>query len=789
MKPSPLFNHRLTLGAFCVFSACLSVNAWAQESDNAAPAPIAPIAPAAPAAPAATTPAKKANAVSVANKAPQTQRPKIGLVLSGGGARGLAHIGVLRALEEQHIPIDYIAGTSAGALIGGMYASGMGVDEIEQRVKAMNFEKILFEKSDRRSQVQFTRDIEYQGNGMVDLSITRDGAIALPKAVINGARVEEALRDILKDHPYEMDFDRLPIPFRAVASDLATGQKVVLSKGVLAQALRTSMSIPAVFAPVETDGRLLTDGMVASNLPINVVRAMGADRIIAVDVGSGLFPKEKINNVVNVSEQLLNILVERSVEDEVKTLSKNDVYVKVDVGDVANLQFNRIDESIKYGFVAMNQPKVIEHSSNMSVPTEQYNSLMAKHENTPEPAKIITFVRVETNGLANPETLQRHIQAHAGMALNIDTVNADINQLLNIDRIESVKYDVVPVGNAYELVYYVQEKDVAKNALRAGIEISSNSLTNQRFALHLAHRRIWINSFGAEWRNYLTIGNNTQIKTEFNQPLSSQQNWYIRPNASISFENNSAYLPGQDQAISDYKVNRQSIGLQFGQPIGTIGEWGLGASWRASQVSSNYTNAALPIDADRQRRLTLDGELTLDQLDDFYIPTRGYYTKFYTSVSPQETNGSRYLQAGIHSIWAKRIGQNERNSIAIDFEAAGHNNPGSVYSSPYQLGGYHRLSGYEQNQFIGNYLLFGSLSYRYLSPWKMLNEPLILGASIETGNTWNNISDIGTSDLKASGSLFGAINTPIGPAQIGLGITRKGNANVYFYLGRTFTSW
>lgn len=764
MNPAHIFNHRLALGAFFIFCACTSVNVWAQEPTQTATG-------SAPATPELSS---------------KNQRQKIGLVLSGGGARGLAHIGVLRALEEQHVPIDYIAGTSAGALIGGMYASGMGVDEIEQRVKSMNFEKILFEKSDRRTQTQFTRDIEYQGNGMVDLSITRKGAIALPKSVINGARVEEVLREMLKDHPYQMDFDRLPIPFRAVASDLSTGQKVVLSKGILAQALRTSMSIPAVFSPVEMDGRLLTDGMVASNLPINVVREMGADRIIAIDVGSGLLPKEKINNVVNVSEQLLNILVERNVTDEVKTLSNNDMYVKVDVGDVANLQFNRIDEALKYGYDAMKQTSVMRQASQMSVPTAQYNNLMAQHHNTAEPQKIIHFVRVETNGLANPETLQKIIQARADKPLNMDAVNADIKQLLNIDRIESVQYDVLPVGNHNELVYYVGEKDIAKNVLRAGIEMSSNSLTSQKFALHLAHRNVWINNFGAEWRSYLTLGNNTQLKTEFNQPLSSGQNWYIRPKASFGFENNSAYLPDQNQASTDYDVQRTNVGVQIGQSIGSVGEWGLGASWRTTRLNANHTNPTLPIDADRQNRLTIDAEMTLDQLDDFYIPTQGYYTKFYARTSLQKTNGKHYLQSGIRSIWAKRMGQ---GSLAFDFEAAGHNNPGSVYTSPYRLGGYHRLSGYEQNQFIGNYLLFGSVSYRYLSPWKMLNEPLILGASLESGNTWNNLSDIGTRGLKASGSLFGAISTPIGPAQIGIGITRKGHANVYFYLGRTISNW
>ena len=381
----------------------------------------------------------------VNTKAVQTQRPKIGLALSGGGARGLAHIGVLRELERQHIPIDYIAGTSAGALIGGMYASGLSVDEIEQRVKEMDFDKILFEKQDRRTQIQFTRANEYNGTGMVDVSVTNKGVVALPQSVIKDAKVEEAIRDILKKYPYDVNFNQLPIPFRAVSTDLATGEKVVLSKGKLSEALRASMSIPAVFAPIEIDGRLLTDGMVASNLPINVVRQMGADRIIAVNVGSGLLPKDQIKNVVNVSEQLLSILVERNVTEEVKTLSQNDAYVLVDVGDIANLQFDRINEAIQFGEKAMRQPKTSQKIASFSAPNSEYQQFLVKHENSePQPEQIVRFIRIETNGIAHPEALRRKIAHREGQALDIQMVNRDIKELMTVDRIASVRYDVVP---------------------------------------------------------------------------------------------------------------------------------------------------------------------------------------------------------------------------------------------------------------------------------------------------------------------------------------------------------
>ena len=777
--------RRQILTTLLVSASMMSLNAFAQETSTDIAATTEPTQKPL-IIPSEKTPSESP---AVIGKDAQIQRPKIGIALSGGGARGLAHIGVLRELERQHVPIDYIAGTSAGALIGGMYASGLSLDEIEQRVKAMDFDKILFSKPDRRAQTQFTRANEYPGNSMIDVNISRDSVTALPQAMMQDARVEQALREILKDYPYDIDFDRLPIPFRAVATDIATGDKVVLSKGKLSEALRASMSIPAVFAPVEMNGRMLVDGMVASNLPIDVVRQMGAERIIAVDVGTGLLKKNEIKNVVNVSEQMLNILVQRNVNSEIKTLGKQDTYIHVDVGDIGNLQFNRIDDAVKYGTKAMQNPEISRQIATFTTPKAQYDQFASKHEVQPTPVKFIRFVRVQTNGIANPEALTRKVTHQAGKPLDMKLVDEDIRQLMNVDRIESVRYDIQPVGDAYELVYLVQEKGSANNAVTAGLELATSNLTKQNVALHLSHRSVWINRWGAEWRSYATLGKNTEFTTLFNQPLNYGQNWFIRPKLSFSYENNQAYLPDQDEAATEYDVNRQSASVLLGQTLGDKGEWGLGVSWQRAHLSGNQTNPNLLISKETQHHFTLDAEVTIDQLDDLYIPTDGLFFRAYARFAPHKPDDvdERYMQAGIKTLWAKRL--TPQHSVSVGFEAAGQTNPGSVYLSPYHLGGYHRLSGYEQNQFVGNYLALAGISYRYISPWKLLNNPLILGATIEAGNTWEHKSDISGKDLKVSSSLFGAINTPIGPAQLGLGITRSGKANLYFYLGRSFTDW
>lgn len=710
-------------------------------------------------------------------------REKVGLVLSGGGARGLAHLGVLRALEKQRVPIDYIAGTSAGALIGGMYASGMSVDEIENRIKDVDLQAISFATQDRRDLPQNTRNLEYSSNTAVDVSIREGGKVTLPIAVSSGTQVEQLLRGILRDKPYDVDFDKLPIPFRAVASDLSTGQMVVLKQGQLVQALRASMSIPGVFAPVEKDGVLLVDGMVARNLPVDVARQMGATRIIAVDVGSELYTKEELNSVVSVSEQLLSLLVKRNVEEQVASLTKNDLLVRPALGKLGNLDFTAGKEAPTIGEAAMQTPEIKRQLASLAVSPANYALHMSHHLSHPAAPITIDYVRVETNGLASPITLESQLAMKHGAEFDINTVNQDIQTLMTSGRISLVRYQVNRVDNKTELVYQVTEKDSAANALRAGLEVQGDSATNQQFTMHLSHRKVWLNRLGGEWRNHLALGKSTILTSELNQPLTPRGDVFIRPWLKLTYEKQPVYSSKGDDLASEYRRTRQEFGFLVGAPIKRIGEWGVGASHRHTYISGNDANPAVTIPSAGVWRTTLDAEVTIDQLDDVSLPTEGYLLRTYARVTPQASHNHRFWQAGLQTLWA---GSLNAHSINLRFEAAGSNNDRSIYLSPYNLGGYQRLSGYSQNQFIGNYMMLASAIYRYRTNWSALGNPVYLGTSLEAGNTWASRHDINTSSLRYSGSVFGALNTPIGPAQLGVGFSGKGNARFYFYLGRTF---
>ena len=714
------------------------------------------------------------------------QREKIGLVLSGGGARGLAHLGVLKALEEQHVPIDYIAGTSAGALIGGMYASGMSITEIEDKIKDMDLGAVAFAAADRRELSQNTRNLDYQANSIVDVSITKGGKVTLPIAVSNGAKVESVFRDLLQNQPYATDFEKLPIPYNAVAADLTTGKRVVLKNGQLAQALRASMSIPAVFAPVKMDDKLLVDGMIDRNLPVDVARNMGATRVIAVDVGSDLLQKDQLTSVVAISEQMLGLLVKRNVDEQVATLSKRDVLIRPDLGTIGNLAFTEGKKAAELGYKALQDPSTQRQLATLAVSPNAYNTIMRKHALPDVPTAYIDFVRIQTHGLARPASLREEIKMKDGQNFDLATVNADIARLMSAGRISNVTYSVEKIGDKTELVYDVTEKDESSNSLRAGIEVTSNSLSDQQFALHLSHRNVWLNALGGEWRNHLSIGKRTQFDTLINQPLNPSGSIFIRPSASIAYERLPAYLNDSSQKATEYAISRNHIGFLVGSPIGRIGEWGVGLSMRNAHLKGNANNPSLVIPSDKQSNTTLDAELTLDQLDSVFIPTQGYFVRAYTRLGLNKDRNRRYFSAGVQAQYAMH---RNNHSLTLAVEAGGQNNDDkhNLYLSPYALGGYHRLSGYANNQLIGNYLGYTSLTYRYRTPWSILNNPLILGASIEAGNTWRTASSIGPENMKYSGSLFGALNTPIGPAQLGMGLTKNGKANFYFFLGRTFS--
>ena len=276
------------------------------------------------------------------------QRPKVGLALSGGGARGTAHVGVLQVIEELGIPVDYIAGTSMGAIVGGLYASGYDANEILGIVEDLDWEKAMTDRPERIHRTMRSKDLDRDFLIPHRVGFNR-GRLQFPLGVVEGQHLDQVFHQLLMPVVGVTDFDDLPIPFRAVATDLATGDEVVLGQGSLANALRASMSVPGANTPVTIDDRLLVDGGMSNNLPVDVVRGMGADIVIAVDISSPMLSREQLTSVLSVTEQLTNFLTRRSTENQIESLGPRDILVVPDLEGFNSADFFRVLEIVEKG--------------------------------------------------------------------------------------------------------------------------------------------------------------------------------------------------------------------------------------------------------------------------------------------------------------------------------------------------------------------------------------------------------------------------------------------------------
>src|SRR5512145_453114 len=275
-------------------------------------------------------------------------QPRVGLVLSGGGARGMAHVGVIRVLEEMKIPVHCIAGTSMGAIVGGLYAAGMSPDEMEKMVTSMEWNEAFRDKPPP-SELSFRRKkdaADYLIN--FDLGF-KDGGFSIPMGLLQGQNLNLMLKTMLFHTEGIDDFNKLNIPFRAMATDIETGDAVILDKGDLVKAIRASMSIPALFAPVEINGKLLVDGGIANNLPVDIARQMGADVLIVVDISTSLSRRKQLTSSVEITSQLTSILVQRNTADQIRTLYQTDILIRPDMGDIGSGDFFRAAEAVAAG--------------------------------------------------------------------------------------------------------------------------------------------------------------------------------------------------------------------------------------------------------------------------------------------------------------------------------------------------------------------------------------------------------------------------------------------------------
>jgi len=733
------------------------------------------------------------------------RHPKICLVLSGGGARGFAHVGVLRFLEQQHIPIDCIAGTSMGAVIGGLYAAGLSADDIEQRLSQVPLGQVALDIVSRQSISQTLRQDDSQYPIAGTFGVNEKG-VNLPRGVVEASQFMELLHNWTGHLPPTIGFDDLPIPFRAIATDLESGNMVVFDRGPLHVAIRASMAAPGVFSPIEVNGRLLSDGGMVRNLPIDVAHSMGAEVIIAVNIGTPLLPRDKLTTLLNISKQMVNILTDQNVNAQKKTLGSADILIEPDLADITFLDFPRAKEADAIGYAAAQVMQ--SRLSLLALDKDQYLAQIARRPDPRLHPIIIGFVDVKTIGRIPAEDIRRQLHISIGSVYDAADINLRLTPLINSRQFDSVRHKLVMRDGEYGVEVDADERDWGPHFLRFGLGLATGFEGESGFQFNIGHRRPWLTDSGLEWRNDIAFGTTFGWNSELRQPLLNRDGMYVAPYMKIQLKNRNLYGAddGAETRIAQYQLQQNQAGLDLGVPLGkdgTLGEARFGifaddytlrpvlGGLSVSDIDGKVV--VVPFPKVKIGDIGLRSRFTIDQLDTLVFPREGYLLENELLVGAARTSSNStqlvthddyrgFQQITADATWAGSI---DNHSLNLSARAGARYQPGDpIPGFGMSLGGFQRLSAYQPDQFVGNYLLYGNLTYLLRAlHFGLMGEAIFFGTSLEFGNVGNANSDFTYANLKKSLTFFVGANTLIGPMHIGFAVAPSGARSLYLQLG------
>lgn len=717
---------------------------------------------------------------SIAIAQEHADRPKIGLALSGGGARGAAHVGVIQVLEELNIPIDYIAGTSMGAVVGGLYASGMTSEEIEHQLGVIDWEAVFKDNALRPEQTQRLKDDDktYLFSGR--LGVSKEG-VNIARAKVIGQKFDLILKTLTLPVTGISNFDDLPIPYRAVAMDITTGDEVVLSEGDLAFSMHASMAIPGAFSPVDLNGVLLVDGGAANNLPISVVRDMGADIVIAVDISTPLLEREQLGKALAIISQLTGLLTRRNTEAQIKTLTESDILIVPDLGTIATMDFERVITAIDKGKQAAQSQQ--QQLAQLSIDDTSYREHVAEQGSIErqDTDVVIDFVRFENDSELDEKVLKEHFGIAAGQRLELDKVELGISNVYGLDIFESVTYDVVKEDGKIGLIVKTNKKTWGTNYLQAGFELASDFNGESSFNIGLAYTAKPINTLNGEWRTAIQVGEEPAVITEIYQPLDARARFFTHGLVSWSKHDVRLNTDKTGRSEAEYDLTEKNIRLAVGRNFANWGDARVGVARVSGDADVSIgTPSVSNFDYD-------DGYLfavgRLDTLDNLNFPRSGNLSSI-SWLGSSETLGAddEYDQVNMYLSHAKSWG---KDSLIGSIDYGSTISGDAPLHNRYQLGGFLNLSGLSLNEISGQHLGLMTLVYqRRLSAGAFLST--YAGAAIQAGNVWEDKDDISSNNVIGSGTLFVGTDTPVGPVYVGFGLAEGGNNAGYLFLGQPF---
>lgn len=717
------------------------------------------------------------------------ERLKIGVVLSGGGAKGAAHVGVLKILEEHNIPVDYIAGTSIGAYVAGMYSLGYSASEVEAIMMGVNWDSGYSDTIPRN--ILSYRDKQLRDRYNIPLNIGyNEGQVRAPSGLLRGQTMSQLLRqstDLVQQFGH---FDDLAIPYRAVATDLETSLPVVISHGSMVKAMQASATVPGALQPAQIEGKLLVDGGIANNMPVDVVKAMGADIIIAVDIGSPLVKKDKLDSTIAVLDQLSNFLTNASTEKQKQLLTDKDVLIRPAIDALSTTDFTIMPLALTLGKEAANGQ--LYKLSSMSVSPEEYAAYVEAKKakgkllmaDVRHPINEIVF---ENQSKVSLNLLTETLDIKPGQAVSKDELNEALKRIYSLNKFERVDAEFVEGEDGRILTVTTKAKSWGPNYFQLGFNWEDDFNSESAISFDMAYTMTDLTFNGGEWRNEVKLGIEKLFATEFYQPLDRDQQFFSRARYQYDtrdwdlYDNNSRIL------TFDKKTHTIELGIGYNYTLQGMIELGLVAE-KGSIVNDVWLTQDLDFSS-----YGAYFRFGYDSLDSISFPTSGNRVTLNVYLRNEDFNDSiddnqNQFSVQIEADWKGALSVGNHAFVG-KASIATNNNDGVNTLHLSELGGFLNLSGYHKDSIMGAHKVFGAFIYQYdlgRDALGMTDYPLYLGWSLEAGNVWDERTDVTLTDLIYASSLYIGTDTSMGPAALGFGITDLGDKSFYLFVGKNF---
>jgi NTE family protein len=612
----------------------------------------------------------------------------------------------------------------------------------------------------------------------------KNGHVITPVGVVQGQKLLLLLRRLLISTWDVSNFDDLTIPFRAVATDIVNGKAVIFANGDLPLAIRSSMSVPGAFAPTNVNGQLLVDGGVMDNVPVDVIRTMGTDRLIVVDVGSPLLDREQLSNPVALLNQMVGTLMNDKTRAQLETLGPNDLLITPELGKLGSGEFNRCKEAADIGHAAAEA--VVARLRTFSAPPDVWRRFQDSHRKRTFDPGLLAFLKVDPAQTMTADYIAMKMQPNVGKPLDADRLEKQVGEIYGRGNYQQIDYRLEGDDKAKGLMLIPVDKPWGPVYGRFGLQLDNDFNGLNQYMLSAEINATNINRFGAEWRTSIWTGRILGVRTELFQPMGEGAALSAMPYGFVRVEDIPVFEQGGGKQLSEYRIHRWDGGLEVA--------WSPVSYWRLfGGFERGHDNGVLRIgDPTSFPSSTSDFAATRiglewDSLDDAQFPTRGAHVQFaYDFYRPflggdQHGDVAHLIADWVPNWW----GEDNRYHLLLGTRVASATDNANFFEAQSFLGGFLNLSGFNERALYGNQSMFGrAVLYRRTGALDtMFSTPFYVGASLEAGNVWHNTSDVSLGNLLFAGSVFAGIKTPIGPVFLGYGYAQGGHNALYLTFG------